>query len=81
MQKEFAGVGSAAVTGTALRDPELQQKYRWLPAIADAVDNSIPKPRTPDEPQMENILGTQLNEALVEAISKSLATRRSPSRT
>ena len=70
VQKEFAGVGSAAVTGTALRDPELSKKYRWLPAIADAVDNSIPKPRTPDEPQMENILGTQLNEALVEAISK-----------
>ena len=70
VQKEFAGIGSAAVTGTALRDPALSQKYRWLPAIADAVDNSIPKPRTPDEPQMENILGTALNEALVQAISQ-----------
>jgi multiple sugar transport system substrate-binding protein len=70
VQKEFAGLGSAAVTGTALRDPSLSQKFRWLPAIADAVDNSIPKPRTPDEPQMENLLGTQLNEALVEAIQQ-----------
>jgi multiple sugar transport system substrate-binding protein len=69
IQKAFAGLGSAAVTGTALRDPVLSQKFRWLPAIADAVDNSIPKPRTPDEPQMENLLGTALNEALVEAIS------------
>ena len=70
VQKEFAGTGSAAVTGSALRDPALSKKYRWLPAIADAVDNSIPKPRTPDEPKMEDLLGTALNQALVEAISK-----------
>jgi multiple sugar transport system substrate-binding protein len=70
VQKEFAGTGSAAVTGSALRDATLGAKYRWLPAIADAVDNSIPKPRTPDEPKMEDLLGTALNQALVEAISK-----------
>ena len=70
MQKDFAGGGSAAVTGSALRDPALAAKYRWLPAIADAVDASIPKPRTPDEPKMEDLLGTALNQALVEAISK-----------
>jgi multiple sugar transport system substrate-binding protein len=70
VQKDFAGGGSAAVTGSALRDPALGSKYRWLPAIADAVDNSIPKPRTPDEPKMEDLLGTALNQALVEAISK-----------
>jgi multiple sugar transport system substrate-binding protein len=70
VQKEFAGGGSAAVTGSALRDPALGQKYRWLPAIADAVDNSIPKPRTPDEPKMEDLLGTALNQALVQAIAQ-----------
>ncbi|HYX87436.1 MAG TPA: extracellular solute-binding protein [Gaiellales bacterium] len=70
VQKEFAGGGSAAVTGSALRDEALAAKFRWLPAIADAVDNSIPKPRTPDEPKMEDLLGTALNQALVEAISK-----------
>jgi multiple sugar transport system substrate-binding protein len=70
VQKEFAGTGSAAVTGSALRDPALSKKYRWLPAIADAVDNSIPKPRTPDEPKMEDLLGTALNQALVQAISQ-----------
>ena len=70
VQQEFAGTGSAAVTGTALRDPALSKKYRWLPAIADAVDASYPKPKTPDEPKMEDLLGTQLNEALVEAIQK-----------
>jgi len=59
-----------AVTGSALRDPTLSAKYRWLPAIADAVDNSIPKPRTPDEPKMEDLLGTALNQALVQAISQ-----------
>jgi ABC-type glycerol-3-phosphate transport system substrate-binding protein len=71
IQKEFARRGgSAAVTGSALHDPVAVKKYRWLPAIADAVNNSVPKPRTPDEPKMEDILGTALNEALIEAISK-----------
>ncbi|HEX4571838.1 MAG TPA: extracellular solute-binding protein [Dongiaceae bacterium] len=69
-QLEFARkYGGAAVTGTALNDPEAVQKHRWLPAIADAVNNSVQKPRTPDEPKMEDILGTALNEALVEAIA------------
>jgi multiple sugar transport system substrate-binding protein len=71
IQKEFARRGgSAAVTKSALHDPIAVKKYRWLPAIADAVNNSVPKPRTPDEPKMEDILGTALNEALVEAIAK-----------
>jgi multiple sugar transport system substrate-binding protein len=71
IQKQFARRGgSAAVTKSALHDPVAVKKYRWLPAIADAVNNSVPKPRTPDEPKMEDILGTALNEALVEAISK-----------
>ncbi len=69
-QLEFARkYGGAAVTGTALNDPEAVKKHRWLPAIADAVNNSVEKPRTPDEPKMEDILGTALNEALVEAIA------------
>ena len=71
IQKQFARRGgSAAVTGSALHDPVAVKKYRWLPAIADAINTSIPKPRTPDEPKMEDILGTALNEALIEAISK-----------
>ena len=69
IQTEFARQGgSAAVTNSALHDAQAVKKYRWLPAIADAVNNSVPKPRSPDEPKMEDILGTQLNEALVEAI-------------
>ncbi|HEX8861557.1 MAG TPA: extracellular solute-binding protein [Actinomycetes bacterium] len=69
VQTDFARTnGSAAVTNTALHDSEAISKARWLPAIADAVNNSIPKPKTPDEPKMEDILGTHLNEALVEAM-------------
>ncbi len=69
-QMEFARkYGGAAVTGSALNDPEAVQKHRWLPAIAEAVNTSVQKPRTPDEPKMEDILGTHLNEALVEAIA------------
>ena len=52
--------------------------HRWLPAIADAVDNSVEKPRTPDEPKMEDILGTALNQALVEAIAAKANYTRSP---
>jgi multiple sugar transport system substrate-binding protein len=70
VQTDFArGDGSAAVTGSALTDAEASKKFRWLPAIKDAVDNSVPKPKTPDEPKFEDILGTALNKALVEAIS------------
>jgi multiple sugar transport system substrate-binding protein len=71
IQKDFARQGgSAAVTKSALEDPQATKQYRWLPAIKDAVNASVPKPKTPDEPKFEDILGTQLNEALVEAVSK-----------
>jgi multiple sugar transport system substrate-binding protein len=71
VQKDFArDGGSAAVTGSALTDPEAVKQYRWLPAIKDAVENSVPKPKTPDEPKFEDILGTHLNEALVTAIQQ-----------
>lgn len=70
-QLDFARrYGSAAVTGSALSDAEAVKKHRWLPAIAQSVNNSVQKPRTPDEPKMEDILGTALNEALVEAIAQ-----------
>src|SRR2546426_760926 len=49
--------GSAAVTGSALTDKTISSQFRWLPAIADAVNNSVAKPHTPDEPKMEDILG------------------------
>jgi multiple sugar transport system substrate-binding protein len=71
VQTDFArDGGSAAVTGSALHDQQATSKYRWLPAIADAVNSSFPKPKTPDEPKMEDILGTRLNEALVTAIGQ-----------
>jgi ABC-type glycerol-3-phosphate transport system substrate-binding protein len=71
IQTDFAKTnGSAAVTKTALTDPAIAAQYRWLPAIADAVNNSVAKPHTPDEPKMEDILGTHLNEALVQALQQ-----------
>ena len=71
VQTDFAKTnGSAAVTKTALTDPSIASQFRWLPAIADAVNNSVAKPHTPDEPKMEDILGTRLNEALVQAIAQ-----------
>jgi multiple sugar transport system substrate-binding protein len=71
VQRDFArDGGSAAVTKSALEDPVAVKKYRWLPAIKDAVNHSVPKPKTPDEPKFEDILGTRLNEALVTAIQR-----------
>jgi len=71
IQTDFAKTnGSAAVTKSALTDPSISSQFRWLPAIADAVNNSVAKPHTPDEPKMEDILGTHLNEALVQALQQ-----------
>jgi multiple sugar transport system substrate-binding protein len=71
VQTDFArGDGSAAVTKSALTDPQAVKQFRWLPAIADAVNNSVPKPKTPDEPKFEDILGTHISQALIEAIQK-----------
>ncbi len=70
IQLQFAQTGSAAVTNKALTDPTTAAKYRWLPAIAQSVKDCTPKPRTPDEPKFEDILGTQLNIALGKAIEQ-----------
>jgi multiple sugar transport system substrate-binding protein len=71
IQLQFAQEGgSAAVTQKALTDPQAVAKYRWLPAVAESVANSTPKPRTPDEPKFEDILGTQINIALTTALSQ-----------
>lgn len=71
IQLQFAQQGgSAAVTQKALTDPQAVAKYRWLPAIAESVANATPKPRTPDEPKFEDILGTQINIALTTALAQ-----------
>src|SRR5260221_2563119 len=71
IQTDFAKTnGSAAVTKSALTDPTISAQYRWLPAIAHAINSSVAKPHTPDEPKMEDILGTRLNEALVQALQQ-----------
>ncbi len=71
IQTQFARQGgNAAVTSAALHDSQAVAKYRWLPAIAQSVEASTPKPRTPDEPKFEDILGTQLNLALLDALQQ-----------
>lgn len=70
IQLQFAQGGSAAVTQKALTDPTAAGQHRWLPAIAESVATSTPKPRTPDEPKFEDVLGTQINIALAKAISQ-----------
>jgi multiple sugar transport system substrate-binding protein len=71
IQLDFArSGGSAAVTKKALTDSQAAGKFRWLPAIAESVENATAKPRTPDEPKFEDILGTQINIALTKGIAQ-----------
>lgn len=71
IQGDFAlAHGQSAVTKGALSNPEATKKYRWLPAFLAATEVAVPKPWTPDEPKLEDILGTRLNEALTQAVAQ-----------
>jgi multiple sugar transport system substrate-binding protein len=66
VQLRFARAGGAAFRTSALKDEEAQKKGRWLGATLRALTCGIPSPRTSDWSKVEDILGTQLNKALLE---------------
>jgi multiple sugar transport system substrate-binding protein len=66
VQLRFARAGGAAFRTSALKDEEAQKKGRWLDATLRALTCGIPSPRTSDWSKVEDILGTQLNKALLE---------------
>jgi multiple sugar transport system substrate-binding protein len=66
VQLRFARAGGAAFRTSALKDEEAQKKGRWLDATLRALICGIPSPRTSDWSKVEDILGTQLNKALLE---------------
>ncbi len=65
VQTRFAEAGGTPVKRPSFEDPTAVSKARWLPALLKALDNSFPRPRTPEWSKCEDILGTHLNEAFV----------------
>jgi len=65
VQTRFATMGGTPVKVPAFKDPQVVAKQRWLPKILQSLDNSFPRPRTPDWQKLEDIWGTRINEAFV----------------
>lgn len=66
MQIRFARAGGTPFRTSAFKDEEARKKSRWLDAILKALTIGIPSPRTADWSKVEDILGTELNRALLE---------------
>jgi multiple sugar transport system substrate-binding protein len=66
VQVRFARAGGAAFRVSALKDAEAQKKCRWLDATLRALTCGVPSPRTSDWSKVEDILGTHLNQALLD---------------
>jgi multiple sugar transport system substrate-binding protein len=66
VQIRFARAGGVPFKMSAFRDEEARRKARWLDAILEGMTVGIPSPRTSDWSKVEDILGTELNKALLE---------------
>jgi multiple sugar transport system substrate-binding protein len=65
IQKEMGRARSTPVTLSAFDDAVAQKQDPWMPVAAKQVRLGLgSKPRTPDWSKVEDLLGTQLNEAL-----------------
>lgn len=66
VQIRFARAGGTPYKMSAFQDPEARRKCRWLDATLNALTLGVPSPRTSDWSKVEDILGTELNRALLE---------------
>lgn len=66
IQIRFARAGGIPFKMSAFKDDEARKKGRWLDAILQALTLGVPSPRTSDWSKVEDILGTELNRALLE---------------
>ena len=66
VQIQFARAGGTPFKVSAFKDQEACQKFRWLPETLRALEIGLPSPRTADWSKIEDILGTALNQALIE---------------
>jgi multiple sugar transport system substrate-binding protein len=65
-QLRFARAGGVPFKMSALKDSEARKQSRWLDATLKALTIGVPSPRTSDWSKVEDILGTELNRALLE---------------
>jgi len=66
IQLRVARAGAAPYRTSAFMDNEARKKSRWLDAIYQALTLGVPTPRTADWSKVEDILGTELNRALLD---------------
>jgi len=66
IQIRFARAGGIPFKMSAFKDQEARRSSRWLDAILGAMTLGIPSPRTSDWSKVEDILGTELNRALLD---------------
>jgi multiple sugar transport system substrate-binding protein len=66
VQIRFARAGGIPVRESAFKDEEARKKARWLDAVLQSLTVGVPSPRTSDWSKVEDILGTELNRALLE---------------
>lgn len=66
VQIRFARAGGIPFKISAFKDEEARRKSRWLDAILEAMTVGLPSPRTSDWSKIEDILGTELNRALLD---------------
>jgi multiple sugar transport system substrate-binding protein len=65
-QTALGRTGDVPVRVKPLEDPALVKKHRLLPTVLAQINaGAEARPRTPDWGAVENILGTELNKALV----------------
>ena len=68
MQKKFNLMGASSyIRKSTLEDPELLAKYPYLPVIAQSFEhgNGDYRPRIPQYPEIQDMLGTAINAVLV----------------
>jgi multiple sugar transport system substrate-binding protein len=66
VQIQFARAGGTPFKVSAFQDQEACQKSRWLPETLKALSVGLPSPRTADWYKIEDILGTALNQSVIE---------------
>jgi multiple sugar transport system substrate-binding protein len=66
VQTRFARAGGAPFKMSAFRDEQARKNARWLDATLQALTLGVPSPRMSDWSKVEDIIGTELNEALLE---------------
>jgi ABC-type glycerol-3-phosphate transport system substrate-binding protein len=64
MAKEIAGLGGGPVRLSLAEDASLNQKFPWFKVQSDSLAQAVPRPRTPSWPQIDDVMSTELSQAI-----------------